>query len=146
MEKENKTQSRRDFFGKIFQISAASLIVSAITPRIAFSNQDQKKKAITTLKIADYDDLKNTGGSVMIKDTVAGDILIVRADENTFNALNPVCPHRQCTVKVKNPEMIQCPCHRSAYQLDGTYISGPSKKSLGKFKVEINNGTLTVTE
>jgi len=146
MKQENKSQSRRDFFGKFFHISAASLIFSAIAPHITFSGQDQKKKSLITLKIADYDDLKKAGGSVMMKDTVAGDILIVRADENTFNALNPVCPHRQCTVKVKNPEMIQCPCHRSSYQLDGTYISGPSKKSLGKYKVEINNGTLTVTE
>ncbi len=57
-----------------------------------------------------------------------------------------VCPHEQCRVEVKSSTLIKCLCHGSAYKIDGTYMSGPSHKSLKQFLLAMKDGTITVTE
>ena len=48
------------------------------------------------------------------------------AEENGVQAFNVVCPHAGCFVRF-NAERNQyvCPCHNSAFELDGQVIADP---------------------
>ena len=120
------------------------IIAGAVVNLPTASAQDPKPKAIAPVKLADEKGLTAVGGNVLVKDTPEGDILIVRSSDKGFSAMSNVCPHKECKVKVKSEDLIQCPCHKSAYKLDGTYIGGPSKKSLTPYKLVEKDGILTV--
>ena len=54
---------------------------------------------------------------------------------NCHNGLDLRCPHRGCSVKFnKKKNQYICPCHKSRFKKDGTFIkgSGPAKKNLSK--------------
>jgi Rieske Fe-S protein len=108
--------------------------------------QEKKSRLLATVKIADHPNLAKVGGFALIENTPAGDLLIIRTSDNEYTSLSPVCPHKQCIVHVLNPTLIQCPCHKSTYKIDGTYIRGPSKASLKKFVTRVEGGVITTLE
>ena len=138
-------ETRRNFLSKLIGNVANLGVVAVVTRRLGFS-QNKPKDVLTTVKLSDNKDLERVGGYVLVKDTAAGDVLVVRSGETQYTALSNICPHKQCKVEVKSPSLIQCPCHQSAYKIDGTYIGGPSKTSLKKFSISLNGDVLTVTD
>ncbi len=139
------SSSRRIFLLDLARHAVGVGAIGATLRWFGFSRQDAKKGVLATVKIADNPDLSKVGGSVLIKDTPEGELLVVRSGENQYDAMSNVCPHKQCHVEVKSPTLIKCPCHGSTYRIDGTYVSGPSKKSLKKFHVTVDGGVITVT-
>ncbi len=137
--------SRRIFLLDLARRAAGVGAIGAALRRFGFSRQDAKKGVLATVRVADNPDLSKVGGFVLIKDTPEGELLVVRSGENQYDAMSNVCPHKQCHVEVKSPTVIKCPCHGSTYRIDGTYVSGPSKKSLKKFLVTVDGGVITVT-
>jgi nitrite reductase/ring-hydroxylating ferredoxin subunit len=136
---------RRFFLGRIMRYSAAAC-TAAVLPLAVVSGQEKKGRLLATVKLADHPNLAKVGGFVLIEDTPAGDLLIIRSSDNEYTSLSPVCPHKQCKVEVMNPVLIQCPCHKSAYKIDGTLIHGPSKASLKKFATRVEGGVITTLE
>jgi Rieske Fe-S protein len=136
---------RRSFLVRIISCSTAASAAIVLCRTDGFS-QEKKGRLLATIKIADNPNLNKVGGSVLIEGTPAGDLLIVRASDNEYISLSPVCPHKQCKVRVLNPTLIQCPCHKSAYKIDGTYLHGPSKASLRKFTTNVDGGVITTLE
>ena len=108
--------------------------------------QDKPKGVLATLKVDEHRELQKPGGSVLVKKTPAGDLLIVRSADSAFTAFSAVCPHMQCDVKVTSPTMIQCPCHKSGYGIDGGYLAGPAKTGLRKFPLVMEGGVIKVME
>lgn len=139
-------QSRRTFLYKTASRLPAFLITTATICHSTFSNQERLNTSLTTVRIADNPALANPGGFVLVKNTPAGNILIVNSGNAQYTALSDVCPHKQCRVEVKSPTLIKCPCHGSAYKIDGTYVNGPSHKSLHKFRVAVESDVINVTE
>ena len=62
-------------------------------------------------------------------------------------ALSSACPHLGCSVGYdKSSRRYKCPCHRSAFDLDGNKISGPSRRGMDPIEAEIDaNGRVKVT-
>lgn len=135
---EKQGQTRRKFLDNL-ALAAAAL-------GLGFSAQDKPKQVLATVKISENKDLEKLGGYALIKGTPAGDVLVVHSGDTQYTALSNVCPHKQCKVEVKSPSLIQCPCHQSAYKIDGTYIGGPSKTSLKKFTISQDGDVLTVSD
>jgi len=144
MRSSDEQHNRRRFLEKVAIAGAGAIAASTILPEIVKGLPDEKKKVLTRVTNADHEELEKTGGSVLIKNTDEGDVLIVRSTDKEYTAMSNICPHKECKVKVRKKKLIQCPCHRSAYDLDGTYRQGPAKKSLRAFKVEIKGGIITV--
>ncbi len=57
------------------------------------------------------------------------------ADERGVFALTAVCTHRGCLVLSEAPEGFGCPCHDSAYNLQGEVTQGPAKLPLHHLEV-----------
>jgi Rieske Fe-S protein len=52
------------------------------------------------------------------------------ADDKGIYALTAVCTHRGCLVLSVGPEGFGCPCHDSAYNLQGEVVEGPAERPL----------------
>jgi len=137
-------RTRRAFLGDLADRFVIFGVVSSALRRLAFPFQDNPNTVLATIKIVDYADLERVGGFVLLKDTPVGELLIVRSSMEQFDAMSNVCPHKHCRVEVKSPKLIKCPCHGSTYKIDGTYIKGPSKKNLKKFRTILEGGVISV--
>ena len=136
--------TRRGFMTRFAAIGAGTLLGGALLPHLTQAAMQDKKTVLTTVKLAEHGELADIGGSVLIKGTERGDILVVRSSKDTYTAMSNICPHKECKVKVKSAELIQCPCHKSAYSIEGKYQSGPAKKDLLAFPVALKDGVLTI--
>ncbi len=142
----DEKQNRRDFLGNVVKAGAGALAVSAFISNPVLAAYTSDDDTIATVKLADYKQLAKTGGNILLKDTAAGDLLVVRLEGDKYAVMSNICPHKKCEVVVKNPELIQCPCHKSAYAIDGTYQSGPAKKDLTRIPFTVKNGILSITK
>lgn len=65
---------------------------------------------------------------------VSGPIFLRNVDGRII-ALSSICTHRGCEVRVM-PDLYQCPCHGSEYDLDGAVLAGPAKQALQRLTVK----------
>jgi Rieske Fe-S protein len=64
-------------------------------------------------------------------------VIINRGANDTFYALSSRCTHQGCVVDPldSSTDQINCPCHGSAYAIDGKRVSGPAPSSLTRYTV-----------
>ena len=139
-----ESTTRRDFISNLAGGIAGLGVAGQLLAGSAIASK--AGNVLATVKLEEHQELQKTGGSVLVKKTAAGDLLVVRSGETSYAAFSVVCPHLQCNVKVTSPTMIQCPCHKSGYGIDGTYISGPAKSGLRKFPLIVDGSVITVME
>jgi Rieske Fe-S protein len=65
------------------------------------------------------------GGGVIVGDTV-----VTQPTAGVFKGLSSVCTHAGCNVNAIADGTIDCPCHGSKFNLDGTVAHGPATKPL----------------
>lgn len=74
--------------------------------------------------------------------TPIGAVYLRRTDESVI-ALNVVCPHAGCFVRLLPDEgRFACPCHYSSFDLDGSVndAASPSPRAMDALAVEVRNG------
>lgn len=72
-----------------------------------------------------------------------GSVWIVER-EGKLVAFSTVCPHLGCAIDFEpgdgeNEARFECPCHRSAFSLDGTREEGPSPRDLDQLPLEVDD-------
>jgi Rieske Fe-S protein len=73
-----------------------------------------------------------------------GAVYLRRTGPKAVSAFNVVCPHAGCFVAYRpESKTYLCPCHNSAFGLDGRIASSksPAKRGLDELAVEIRNDT-----
>lgn len=77
-----------------------------------------------------------------------GAVYLRRTGENSVQAFNVVCPHLGCFVDfVPSKKTYLCPCHGSAFGLDGNIVdrrTSPSPRGLDELEVELRDGQVWV--
>ena len=77
--------------------------------------------------------LQSSGGSVILK-VKDKEVLFIRDTDTTVRALDPACTHKGCKVAFKKEEnRIECPCHQSAFDLEGKLLRGPASRDLKNY-------------
>jgi menaquinol-cytochrome c reductase iron-sulfur subunit len=87
--------------------------------------------------VSSHSDAWNRNPSVPI-----GAVYVRRTGPKAAQAFNVVCPHAGCFVEyVANRSTYICPCHNSAFGVDGriTNPRSPSPRGLDELEVEIRN-------
>ena len=128
-------KTRRDFF-KTSLMALGSLLLAIPQPVWA------KKMAF---RLGQAKKLQKPGGWTILK-LKGKSILFVRESESSIRALSSICTHKQCSLAY-HPERkrIECSCHRSAFDLDGTVLSGPAPKSLPTFSAVLKGDRVIVS-
>lgn len=75
-----------------------------------------------------------------------GAAYVRKTDDGTIEALSSTCPHLGCSIEL-DPDQTKyrCPCHKSAFTLDGDKVGGPSKRGLDPLPVEVADGRVRIT-
>jgi Rieske Fe-S protein len=100
-----------------------------------------------TLSLADQPQLANPGGSVIgTPQGFTDPIAVIRVDAATFAALDARCTHLGCTVAWDpGARHLQCPCHESAFALDGSVLAPPAVRPLRVYPVAFDGSAVVVT-
>ncbi|MDT5112804.1 MAG: hypothetical protein QOE20_4694, partial [Mycobacterium sp.] len=61
---------------------------------------------------------------------IAGDTVVTQPTAGVFKGLSSICTHAGCNVSEIVDGTIDCPCHGSKFNLDGTVAKGPATKPL----------------
>ena len=69
---------------------------------------------------------------------------VQKSQDGRVTALSTACPHLGCAVDFSEGEY-RCPCHKSAFALNGDKKSGPSKRGLDPLPVKVEEGRVKVT-
>lgn len=69
-------------------------------------------------------------------------VLVMRGGTGLV-AVDPVCPHKQCTVNPQGDGLV-CPCHGAQFNLDGGLVKGPANRGLQVFTAKEENGEILV--
>jgi Rieske Fe-S protein len=70
---------------------------------------------------------------------------LTRKADGTFSALSTVCPHLGCAVNMdKQRGHFACPCHTSAFALDGKRLEGPAPRGMDALTVEVRGQSVLV--
>lgn len=69
----------------------------------------------------------------------------VHEQDGKLQALSTRCPHLGCSVDFDAKEnAFKCPCHRSAFKLDGTVLGGPAPRPMDNLDLQETNGLVTI--
>jgi cytochrome b6-f complex iron-sulfur subunit len=114
---------------------------SAAAEKVDSTPRDDGFAAVGTVETLDEK------GFISDKAFFAGSVMVIRNpdDPAAVIAVNSMCPHQGCGVEWKPEEsQFQCPCHGSAFEPDGSLVSGPATKDLGKFEVKVEEDLVLV--
>ena len=72
---------------------------------------------------------------------------ILKKSDSEVVAYVPLCTHLGCAYKwdESNKNFI-CPCHTSAFSMDGKVLSGPAPRPLDRYDVRVDNGKILLGE
>jgi Rieske Fe-S protein len=61
---------------------------------------------------------------------IVDEVVITQPAPGQFNGFSAICTHAGCTVAEVVGASINCPCHGSKFNLDGSVAKGPAKRPL----------------
>ena len=76
---------------------------------------------------------------------IVGDVVITQPEPGTFKAFSAICTHAGCTVAEVVGASINCPCHDSRFNLDGTVAKGPAKRPLDAKGIVVQGDSIALT-
>jgi Rieske Fe-S protein len=77
--------------------------------------------------------------------STVGAAWITRRADGTFVALSTICPHLGCGVnRDKQSGHFACPCHTSAFSVDGKRLEGPAPRDMDPLTVEVRGQSVLV--
>ena len=72
-------------------------------------------------------------------------VFVVRASETQVVALSAICTHMRCVLRwERETGTIRCPCHDGRFDRNGNPISGPPKRALPQYAVEVRADEIVV--
>ena len=140
------TSNRREFFAKGACVLTGGVLVAvpvAVGLGSLLAPLGSKGGAGLKVKLATLDDLPADGSPRAYKvvaersdawtkypQTPIGEVLLRKLPDGTVLALRSTCPHAGCGVNFRSGERdFYCPCHHSAFDLDGIRLGGSDNKS-----------------
>lgn len=78
-------------------------------------------------------------------DVRLGTVWLRVVDNNKVVAYNAECPHLGCKVAFDaNKTQFGCPCHDSAFGMDGEVLGGPAPRGMDELETRVDNGHVEV--
>jgi cytochrome b6-f complex iron-sulfur subunit len=139
------TNSRRDFLKKLWKglMIVAALEFVSVFLGFLFSGKGSIKKE-------EPKNLMDAGpvGSFRVNSVTPfrnGRFYLARLADGGFMALSLRCTHLGCSINwEEDKNRFICPCHSSAFRIDGEVQNPPAPSALDYFPVIIENGTVKV--
>ena len=70
---------------------------------------------------------------------------LVKMDQHTVVAFNPACTHLGCAYHWdQSNRQFLCPCHGSAFAIDGKVLAGPAPRPLDRYVAKVQDGKILI--
>jgi Rieske Fe-S protein len=88
-------------------------------------------------------ELATVGGAALVTiASVPTPVLLIRHGESAYAAVSGICTHLACPLGyVADKQIVQCPCHGSQFQLDGTVTHLPATKPILAYPTTLDAAT-----
>jgi Rieske Fe-S protein len=73
---------------------------------------------------------------------IVGEIVVTQPTAGNFKGFSAICTHAGCTVSEVADGTINCPCHGSKFNLDGSVANGPATKPLEPEAVTVQGDSI----
>lgn len=147
---EERSLSRRDF---LMWVAAGSISVTGLFAlrTLGFvvmppARSIEGKTKIGPLAVASVDELRP--GEPKLVEYGDDFVFLVRtgSDPSGVIALNAACPHVQCKLHFNEQlKRYECPCHASAFSIEGKKLFGPAPRDMVAAVYEIQDGKVVVS-
>jgi len=142
---EEAISSRRGFLGRLWLLlggvalaEAVWIVAGFLSPRRRRASDSDDAALIVAGPVERFEP-----GSVTAFQQ--GRFYLARLADGGFLALNRECTHLGCTVPwVADEGRFVCPCHASAFDIEGQVLSPPAPRPLDLFAVRIENDIVKV--
>jgi Rieske Fe-S protein len=94
--------------------------------------------AATSKDLGPASDVPVGGGTVFKEQKV----VVTQPAKGEFVGLSATCTHQGCTVGEVAGGTINCPCHGSKFNLDGSVANGPATRPLPKEQITVQGGDI----
>lgn len=122
------------FIGAASMVSAASQVgcIPSTAPAIRAELSENKIAVNTAIP-----ELSRVGDGVKLEnDALEYPLLFIRKTGSTFVAVSTECTHLGCQVRMQRT-VLRCPCHGSAYDLEGNVLNGPTEHPLRRYNIRM---------
>jgi Rieske Fe-S protein len=75
---------------------------------------------------------------------ILGEVVVTQPTAGVFKGFSSTCTHKGCTVDKIADGTIDCPCHGSKFNLDGTVAHGPAEKPLEAKNVTVEGDEIVL--
>jgi Rieske Fe-S protein len=81
------------------------------------------------------------GGGKVFKDL---EVVVTQPTVGQYEGFSAVCTHTACIIDTVAEGTINCPCHGSRFNLDGTVANGPAERPLTVRTVRVDGGQIVL--
>jgi Rieske Fe-S protein len=75
---------------------------------------------------------------------IVDDIVVTQPSAGVFKGFSAKCTHKGCMVDKVADGTIDCPCHGSKFNLDGTVAKGPADKPLAAENISVQGDSIVL--
>jgi Rieske Fe-S protein len=75
---------------------------------------------------------------------IVGEVVVTQPVAGEFKGFSSKCTHKGCAVNKVADGTIDCPCHGSKFNLDGTVAKGPADKPLEAKAVSVQGDSIVL--
>ena len=75
---------------------------------------------------------------------IIGDVVLTQPTDGVFKGFSAICTHAGCTVSEVVGGTINCPCHGSKYNLDGSVANGPASRPLDSRSISVQGDSIAL--
>ena len=76
---------------------------------------------------------------------IVGEVVVTQPSAGVFKGFSAKCTHKGCTVDKVADGTIDCPCHGSKFNLDGTVAKGPAQEPLAPQAVTVEGDSIILS-
>ncbi len=142
--KTNRAYTRRDFlvaFGAGCAALAVGWLPGCATVPVYRGNVRDGSLSLSEAEFATTSGDQNA--LVIRAPQMESAVILLRLPDASYRALSAVCTHQGCEVR-PGSNGLRCPCHGSAFSLEGEVLRGPAKKPLPVYPVRVADGQVTI--
>ncbi len=88
--------------------------------------------------------IAKTGDIPVGSGAIVGEVVVTQATAGDFKGFSTVCTHSGCNVTSVADGTINCPCHGSKFNLDGTVAKGPANRPLDGTPVKVEGDSIVL--
>jgi cytochrome b6-f complex iron-sulfur subunit len=137
--------TRRSFLAKLWIALGIVAIIEIIGLIIAFFSSNKPRPAVSDTELLVEAGPVEKFALNSVTAFVRGQFYLCRLEDGGFLALSRKCTHLGCTVPwVAEENTFVCPCHSSAFNIQGEVVSPPAPRPLDQFPLFIENNIVTV--